>query len=48
MDVACVDAVHKLHPLDYETKKINKEYLMDACLRNNEFCQKLHIKCIRF
>lgn len=35
MDIVCIDSVHKLHPLDYGTPKVNKEYLIQACLRNN-------------
>jgi hypothetical protein len=32
-DLLAVDTAHKLHPLDYGTNKVNKDYLIKACLR---------------
>jgi hypothetical protein len=48
MDLLAVDTSHKLHPLDYGTKKVDKEYLINPCLRQDEFCRKLHAKCINY
>ena len=48
LDLVAVDTSHKLHPLDYSTNKIDKEYLINACLRQDEFCRKLHVKCLNY
>ncbi len=48
MDLLAVDTAHKLHPLDYGTSKVNKEYLIKACLRQEEFCRKLNIESLNY
>jgi hypothetical protein len=48
LDLLSVDTAHKLHPLDYGTSKVSKEYLINACLRQEEFCRKLHVKCLKY
>jgi hypothetical protein len=41
MSMVAVDSVHKLHPLDYGTSIVRNEWLLDACLRQNEFAMTL-------
>jgi len=33
LPLAAVDSAHKLHPLDYRTETVTKEWLLNACLR---------------
>lgn len=48
MDLACVDAVRKLHPRDYWFTKINKEWLIEACLRQQKFSDETKVEKITF
>ncbi len=48
IQMLAIDTSHKLHPRDYGTSKVDKEYLINACLRQDDFCRKVHVKCITF
>lgn len=37
IDVTCVDMVRKLHPRDYWFTKVDQEWLIGACLRQQKF-----------
>jgi hypothetical protein len=43
-----VDSAHKLHPLDYATEKVTKEWLIQACLRQNTFCQEFPFDLLNY
>ena len=43
IDVACVDAVRKLHPRDYWCTKIDEEWMIQACLRQQKFSDETKV-----
>ena len=48
MALCSIDAIHKLHPVDYGTNKVTKEWLTEACLRQNKFCQEFPFDLLNY
>jgi hypothetical protein len=48
LSASAVDAVHKLHPLEYKTHMVTKEWLLDACLRHQTFVEEVELNLLEF
>ena len=47
-ELCSIDSVHKLHPVDYGSGKVTKEWLIDACLRQHKFINEFPFEILYF
>lgn len=49
MDIASIDSVIKLHPIDCKkNERLTKEWIINACLRQDKFCVETKVERITF
>ena len=48
LGLCSIDMAHKLHPLDFGSEKVTKEWLIEACLRQNNFIQEFPYEILKF